>query len=219
MYRRSFVALVLLLCCSISPVLSFGEPVRTTYVADATGLTLEDFSSGQLGVNWWRFGNLQERIVVPDAAEVGPKVLMLDGVAAGWYVGGRGMYIGKDASTYQGLELWLFGNGVDSGKITIQLFEDDNGNAQVEQDHQYKSTHDDQFDYEIKVDWHGWKKVQIPFTAFKDVNPGIGNDQWDPFMLGGSAGLVQVQFIFVAASEKGAVHSGLGTIRLVKSVL
>ncbi len=218
MYRRFFTALILLSLCAVPPVFAFGEPAVMSYSPDATGLTLEDFSSGALGAQWWRFGALQERFLVPDAPEVGPKVLLLDGQATDWYVGGRGMYVGKDASAYQGIAFWVLGSGADSGIVKVQLFEDDNGNAQVEQDHQYRPTKDDLLEYELKVDWTGWKHVTVPFSDFKDVNPGVGNDVWDPFLLKGSIGLVQVQFIYIAASPKGTVHAGLGTIRLVRSV-
>lgn len=126
------------------------------------------------------------------------------------------MYVGKDASPYQGMEFWLLGNGLDSGKVKVEFYEDDNSNAQIEQDSQYMPLYDDKFEYEVNVDWTGWKKVQVPFSELKDVNPGIGNDVWDPFIVGNSSGLTQIQFVFNAASANGQVNTGLGTIKLYK---
>jgi len=178
---------------------------------------LEDFSAGALDNNWWRFGDLTESFAVPEDPRVGAHFLKLIGTAKDWYVGGRGFYVGKDASQYDALELWILGKGPSSGKLKIELFDDDNNTREIEQDTRFQPTKDDKFEYELKINWVGWKKVTIPFKSFSDANPGVGNDLWDPRMSGDSAGLTQIQFIFIAGSETGSVSSGLGRICLVKS--
>jgi hypothetical protein len=177
---------------------------------------LEDFSKGKLGDNWWIFGALKPDFVKPEDEKIGTYAMKLMGRAEDWYVGGGGFYVAKDAGGFDAIEFWLEGNGPKSGKMKIELFDDDNGNREIEQDDQFNPINDDRFEYQIKVTWLGWKKVVIPFGSFSDANPGIGNDVLDPDSKDGSGGLIQMQYIFNASSQTGEVRTGLGTIKLVK---
>lgn len=216
-HKRLVLAVAVVMLILASSVFPFGEPAPQ-FISDDTGTTLEDFSTGALSSRWWRFGSLQESFTAPDLPDVGPKAMMLKGSADNWYVGGRGMYVGLDAGKYVGIEFWLWGSGPETGKVKIQLFDDDNNTAQIEQDAAFKPLQDDEFEYEMPIDWSGWKKVHIRFDQFHDINPGVGNDIWDPFTLTKSTGLTQLQFIFNAVSKNGTVDTGLGTIRLVKQM-
>ncbi|MGB9613172.1 MAG: hypothetical protein ACPL4K_03235, partial [Candidatus Margulisiibacteriota bacterium] len=145
--------------------------------------------------------------------------LGLSGMAKNWYAGGCGTYLAKerqDLSKYTNLRLDIYGNGPGSGTLKIELFDDDNNNWQVEQDpaKNYAPIYDDKFTYEIRVDWTGWKRVSIPIADFADENPLIGDDVWNPFQTGGSGGLLQMQFICLASSDKGKVNYQVDNVML-----
>ncbi|MBU0581048.1 MAG: hypothetical protein KKA19_07710 [Candidatus Margulisbacteria bacterium] len=211
---KSFIFSLILSLVIVSLALAGGEPVPQNNNNEE--LILEDFAAGVLDNNWWRFGNLKDSFAVPENPAVGKFYLKLSGVASDWFAGGRGFYVAKDASKFNAIEFWLLGQGVNSGKIKVELFDDDNNNMGIEQDKDFKPINDDKLEYEMKINWKGWKKVVIPFKSFIDTNPGIGNDKWDPKGFAGSGGLIQVQFIFVASSESGMMDTGLGKISLVK---
>lgn len=201
------VLLVLLIC---SMVFAFGESV-----SKKDSLVLEDFADATLGSNWWRFGELKESFAESENPEVGAKYLRLIGVAKDWYVGGRGVYLAKDVTNFNALEIWIINNSAEKPKVKIEIFDDDNNNSEIEQDDKFQPLKDDKYEYEILLNWGGWRKVVIPFDSFVDVNPEIGNNTWDPTTSDGSSGLTQMQFIVVAGSEQGKVDVGIGKISLV----
>ena len=140
-------------------------------------------------------------------------------MAKSWYAGGCGSYIAKegiDLSKYNNFVIDVYGNGAGSGTIKVELYDDDNKNWQVEQDatNGYAAIYDDKFSYEVKVDWNGWKRVSIPFADFVDENPMVGDDVWNPQQVGASGGLLQVQFVCLATSEKGKVNVNADNISL-----
>jgi hypothetical protein len=191
---------------------------------------IDNFESGSLKSprEWWVF-DIEKAECVPNtdlkagdatvAGEVGNFSLLLSGMAKSWYAGGCGSYIAKegmDLSKYNNFVMDVYGNGDGSGTIKVELCDDDNKNWQIEQDATkgYAPVYDDKFTYEVKVDWNGWKRVSIPFADFVDENPMVGDDIWNPQQIGGSGGLLQIQFVCLASSEKGKVNVNVDNVSL-----
>jgi hypothetical protein len=188
---------------------------------------IDDFESGSLKSprDWWTF-DIQKAEAANnkdykggESLDVGNYSLLLKGPAKNWYCGGVGTYLAKenqDLSKYTGFQLDVFGNGPGSGTIKIELFDDDNSNWQVEQDpaKNYVPIYDDKSVYEVKVDWNGWKRVSIPIADFVDDNPGVGDDIWNPQQTGGSGGLLQMQLICIAGTDKGSVNFNVDNVML-----
>jgi hypothetical protein len=56
--------------------------------------------------------------------------------------------------------------------------------------------------------------VAIPLADFTDDNPMVGDDIWNPGQINGSGGLLQMQIICLASSDKGRVDFNLDNIQL-----
>ena len=144
---------------------------------------------------------------------------MLKGNATRWYAGGCGTYFAAESQNlakYGYFQIDIYGNGPGSGTLKIELFDDDNGNWQIEQDPAkgYLPLYDDKYVYDINVDWVGWKKISIPLEDFVDDNPGVGDDVWNPEQSGASGGLLQLQFICLAGKSEGGIHLNLDNVAL-----
>jgi hypothetical protein len=233
------IVFVLALALLVPAVLAFGGPapkkletpaaVAPVSLAEKVFL-IDNFESGSIKSprEWWTFDLPKVEAVSNKelkggdeliAAEVGNFSLLLNGPAKNWYGGGCGTYIakeGQDLSKYTNFSLDIFGTGPASGTLKIELADDDNNNWQVEQDpaKNYALTKDDKFVYEVKIDWNGWKRVSIPLADFTDENPLVGDDIWNPAQTNGSGGLLQVQFVTLASSEKGKVNFNVDNISL-----
>jgi hypothetical protein len=173
-------------------------------------ILIDNFADNNYTKNpvWWTFGNLNLQVTKDST-------LSVVGKASDWYVGGIGTYIagdGRDFATVNYLTMDVIGNGPDSGTLKVQLYDDDNGNWQVEQDKNFQSMYDDRFEAELKVDWKGLKKVSIPLSEFKDTNPNVGDNILNPGKINSSGGLLQMQIIAVASSKTGAVNLQIGNI-------
>ena len=157
---------------------------------------------------WWKFGNVAMK-KVEDA-------ISLKGKATNWYVGGCGTYVGKDLTEYNTLSLDLYGTG--GGALKIELYEDDNRNWEIEQNPKkgYAPIYDDKFVYEQKIDWKGWRHISIPLNEFKDGNPKVGNDTWDPNQEEGSGGFLNLQLIAIAPKKTGVADLRVKDIRFEK---
>ncbi|MCX5750363.1 MAG: hypothetical protein NT099_01630 [Candidatus Saganbacteria bacterium] len=226
MFRVSKIILVLLLL--LSSVFLMGMSV-----APARGpapfpnqeymfYKADDFESGgdyKKGPKWWTFDSLDLSYEVTSQTE-NQHVLQVSGKASNWYVGGMGMYLGVDASRFTSLQMDIYGNGPNSGKLKIELIDDDNNNAQAEQDPKkgFAPIFDDKWSYTLDIDWQGWKKVSILFSDFKDENPGVGDDIWNPTQQNGSGGLIQMQFIVTATKKDGLANFKMDNIKFVKYV-
>ncbi|MBI5700807.1 hypothetical protein HZC34_03040 [Candidatus Saganbacteria bacterium] len=181
---------------------------------------LENFEDGNYAKDpeWWNFGNIDLSII--DRPAQGKHSLSVKGRASDWYVGGIGVYLlapDADFSNYSGLEFDVFGSGEKSGTIKIELYDDDNGNNQIEADPgSYAPRYDDKFISELKVDWSGHKHIVIPFSEFIDNNPEAGDNIWNPAKTKTSGGLLQMQFIFLAASKTGNIGLVLDNIGFYK---
>lgn len=222
----------LCLCISMSLAMAGPAPKKpeVKVVLAERIFLIDDFESGSIKSprEWWTF-DIEKAEAASNkelksgdekiAAGVGVYSLLLSGPAKNWYAGGCGTYLakeGQDLSKYSNFSMDIYGNGPGSGAVKIELFDDDNGNWQAEQDptKNYAPVNDDKFGYEVKVDWNGWKRVSIPMADFTDENPLVGDDIWNPQQLSGSGGLLQMQFICIAGSDKGRVNYNLDNIQL-----
>lgn len=184
---------------------------------------IDNFTSGTIDKApvWFVFDNLIPTIVKSSTLKGGdasmdatlpPYALSLKGSAKNWYVGGMGTVLDLDATPYESFNIDVYGNGETSGILKIELYDDDNGNKDLEVDKNYVPMYDDLWSYEIKVDWKGWKHVSIPFTKF--TASGNGNKIWDSSTKNGSGGLVKVQLICVAPSQTGSINYAIDNIEL-----
>ena len=196
--------------------------VAMNYSNDKSVRIIDDFEDGTMlnQPEWWRFGNL-EIDVVKDQTTSAPSyvedyVLQLRGNTESWYVGGLGVYSPMSAVRYNYIKLIIKGYGSSSGSLLIELYDDDNENAYIEQN-EYDSSYtlyDDKFIYTLKVNWSGWKVVEIPLRNFKDSNPGIGDNIWNPNRRNGSGGFTQIQLLLLSDSRNGSVEIDIDTIKL-----
>lgn len=176
------------------------------------------FGSAQ-AQRWWIFDGLQSRWLhqEPELDYLGSDSLELKGRIRQWYGGGTGTYLGLDAQHYTHLSLNILGYGGDSGVLKIELLDDDNRNYQAD----YRSVvaslnQDDLWVCSIPVTWSGWRHVNLPFQAFDDANPGVGDDVWNPSQWLGSGGLLQLQWIAVGKRAMGNFHIRLNQPRLLQ---
>lgn len=230
---------LLLTVLAISTVYAFGgrppaQPVNQNPVKSNSFL-IDNFESGSLRAphDWWTFdlkkAETGSNSSLSDgdskvAGEVGRYSLHLLGEAKSWYAGGCGVYFAKenqDLSSYNFLQLDIYGRGEGSGTIKVELLDDDNNNWQVEQDaaNGYAPTSDDKYVYSILVDWTGWKRLTIPLADFVDDNPGVGDNIWNPTQANGSGGLLQLQFICVTPKEKGRIDLNIDNVCLTNTEL
>ncbi len=197
-----------------------------TLAAEEKELLIDDFEDGTIeeAPAWWTFGAIEASVVdVPDvktdklAKLCGNKVLKIAGETDAWYIGGMGTYVGKEAAKLTHIKMMVYGNGPKSGRLTIQLYDDDNGNTELEQDVEknYEPIYDDRFEYTMDIDWRGWKVVLIPISKFKDTNPKVGDNIWNPNNENGSIGVLHFQFIFMANNKKGNFHAFIDNIKLI----
>lgn len=184
--------------------------------------TLDNFEDGTIleKPEWWQFGQLNAEVVEVRDGEaphyVGNYVLQLRGKTRHWYVGGMGVYMPMDATGFNYVKLNVKGYGLRSGSLVLELYDDDNNNGYIEHN-ELDPTHtlyDDKFIYTLKVNWSGWRVVMIPMHMFKDANPGIGDNIWNPNQRDGSAGFAQLQCLVLADSVKGDIKMDIDTIKM-----
>jgi len=184
-----------------------------------SSIVLDNFEDANIteAPKWWSFDRVKLNVVKSTDQKCGKYRLMVDGVAQGWYAGGFGMTLAQPVDQHSHLQLDVYGTGPQSGKLKIELADDDNQNDKIEQNRfmNYMFMKDDKFVYELPITWQGWKTVAIPFASFKDDNPKIGSNQWDPNGEGGSGGLINISFIVIGASETGAATFGLDNLEIL----
>ncbi|MBI5700223.1 hypothetical protein HZC34_00025 [Candidatus Saganbacteria bacterium] len=220
--KKILTVLILLIGMSI---ISYGMGGKAPSIAKkaAYPYTADNFEDGNFNKDpeWFTFDNIIPTVVRNDnfkdgdavvAANAGAYSLNLKGTAKDWYVGGLGVMLNIDASGYDSFDLDVYGNGENSGTLKIELYDDDNGNSDVEVDKNYTPLYDDLYSSELKVDWKGWKHVSIPLSQFKIL--GGGNKTWDPNLKNGSGGLVKVQLITLATTQTGVIDYNVDNIQL-----
>jgi hypothetical protein len=182
--------------------------ISTIYSATSTHM-VDNFEDGEFlrTPKWWTFGLLNASVVENNKKEanyLGAKSIRLKGDPREWYVGGMGTYLGIDARPYNAIKLIVRGNGIESGHLRVELYDDDNKNWVVEIHPEDDSIieFDDKFVYSQKVDWTGWRVLIIPFSHFVDDNPDVGDNIFNPVQVGTSGGLLQTQLILLATNKE-----------------
>lgn len=229
--RRIILCIALLLCLALITGMGAPKPERRKEKVEPLYFYLiDDFEDGNYSKvpSWWKFDNLtlmceeNEGLTRGEPeimATVGDYSLNLMGQATNWYVGGCGTYLAEDAARYSFIQIDVYGTGRASGKLKVELFDDDNGNKQAEADPMqgFALLYDDKFTYELVVNWKGWERISIPLMDFVDDNAGIGDDIWNPDQRNGSGGLIQINLITIAGDERGKINFNLDNIKLVRA--
>jgi len=204
---------------------SIGLIIANQAYAQFSFYPIDNFENGKFaeGGRWWRFGEIKAEVERAERSEgqdlvtmsTGNYVLHLSGKTSDWYVGGVGTYLGIDAAPYSRFQVDVSGNGDYSGKLVIELYEDDNGNYNIEKDPKsYLPLRDDKWVAEITILGHGFTRYSIPCSAFRLVNPGVGDGIWNPDQKNGSGGLVEMQLVAIANQQKSVVDFSIDNILL-----
>lgn len=186
--------------------------------AELTFFLVDNFESNSYS-KWFPFGGVQLDIMSNPklakrdlvAESCGDYSLKIAGEASDWYVGGIGAELGIDATPYSRIQMDFYGSPT-GGKTKIELYDDDNGNKQIEQDKNWIPKYDDKWSVEIPVLGLGFTRVSIPFSAFTLENPGKGDGIFNPDNKNGSGGLIRMQVIFVAPQKIGTIDLALDNI-------
>ncbi|NQU17295.1 MAG: CIA30 family protein [Candidatus Saganbacteria bacterium] len=219
------IAILIAIVMVIPLLCGFGQKPATSKTAATAAYPylIDNYEDGTYTKDpeWFVFDNVIPTIVknsklqegdVSVIPNIGIYSLNLKGSASNWYVGGMGSMLGIDASGYTSFEIDIYGKGEGSGRLKVELYDDDNNNSEVEVDKNWKPLYDDLWSTDIEVNWKGWKHLSIPFSKFKNV--GRGNFKFDPALSAGSGGLVKMQLISVAASETGQVNYYIDNLEL-----
>lgn len=216
-----------------APKVPENSPAPVARAVMGESFLIDNFENGDFTTNpvWWKFDNITPKVVentgyksgdADVVKEIGQYSLKIVGTARNWYAGGMGTYLakeGQDLGVYNTLQLDVYGHGVGSGTIKIELVDDDKGNWKIERDAKGLPLYDDQFSYNLTVDWDGWRRVGIPVSDFTLENPGRGNGVLILSPVNKGGGLLQIQFVFLGAKESGPLGFNLDNIRLVKGRL
>jgi len=212
--KKLFLALSILFLFS-----SLGFSQFTFYLID-------NFEDGDFtdGPKWWRFGDLAAKAVKNPpsnkhdliASSCGNYSLELSGGTKNWYIGGIGTDLGVDASRYSRFQIDVYGDDFYSGKLKIELFDDDNLNYSLEQDprNNYMPVYDDKWVAEVIIKGQGFTRTSIPFSAFRDVNPEVGDDVWNPSQGEGSGGLLKMQLVAITENQAGEIDFNIDNLLL-----
>ncbi len=200
--------------------------ITTAALAQFTFYLIDNFESGEFseGAKWWRFGDLKVKLVKNPTIEgqdliaesCGDYALAFTGGTRDWYIGGIGTELGVDASKYSRFQIDMFGHPTKRGKLVVEFFDDDNNNYTIEQDakRNYEPIYDDKWVAEIKVQGDGYTRTSIPFSAFEDVNPGVGDDIWNPHKLDGSGGLLKMQIVMISEQQSDEIDLKIDNLLL-----
>jgi hypothetical protein len=201
-----------------APAASKDDQVKISGGKYEAELLIDNFDDGDIKTDptWWTFDRIKLTFKEANDNKYGNYFLKINGKAESYYVGGMGTYVGKDAAKFDTFLVSVYGSGPNSGVIRFQVYDDDNNTYQLEQDSTYQPLYDDFLEYELKVDWEGWRTIEIPLARFVDMNQGVGDDVWNPDQKDGSGGLLHVQYVVVASSANGDVNIGIDNIKLVK---
>jgi hypothetical protein len=185
-------------------------------LARPANLTIDDGEGPEGCPGWWTFGDVQlRRAAAEDPTRHGTRVLAVRGRARGAFAHGMGVFLERDAAAFRTLEMDVGGYGPASGRIKIELGDDDDGNWEIQKDPRtFRPLRDDLYVFELRVDWNGWRRVSIPLRRFVDSNPGVGNDVFDPARDLTSGGLLELQLLFAPASPgEDAIRIDLDELR------
>jgi hypothetical protein len=66
----------------------------------------------------------------------------------------------------------------------------------------------------VNIQGKGFTRISIPFSAFRDVNPGVGDDLWNPNKGNGSGGLLQMQLVAITDEQHGKMDFNIDNLLL-----
>jgi hypothetical protein len=177
-------------------------------------ILIDDFESEECPP-WWTFGGLAETRVPfeSNAGHPAGYYLQVRGEASP-AAAGRGLYLQRDIADRRHLVVDVRGYGPDSGRIKIELDDDDNGNWEIEKSlRTFMPLYDDRFSHQLTVDWHGWRRVTVPVEAFRDDNPAVGDNVFNPIRDLGSGGLLEMQLLFASSGNGTPIRIDLDNLR------
>lgn len=188
--------------------------ILSSLVSIAFAYILEDFEDGFIKDDpiWFDFDNAKIEVqentnLIKGEKAVADKIkqhsLNVTGLARDWYIGGIGVVKPIETGRSKVFEFDVYGYGENSGKIKVELYDDDDLDQAVITDAEWKPVSDDLWVKEVAIDWYGWRHISIPFSEF--VNEGKGNNIFN-------GRLVKVQFIFLASNKLGEIHCNLDNI-------
>jgi len=187
---------------------------------------IDNFEDGDItsSPRWWQFGEIEVSIVPnPVAADkdliaesCGMFSLNMSGSTNDYYVGGIGSDIGVDANDFSRFQIDVYGNQPGGAILKIELFDDDNNNYSIEQnpDNDYNPFFDDKLEAKIFIQGQGFTRTSIPFSAFVDANPGVGDDIWNPGQDNGSGGLMKIQLVAITEQQHGSLDFNIDNLLL-----
>ncbi len=195
--------------------------ILSSFACAASAYILEDFEDGLIKDDpiWFDFGNIKIEVQGNANLTSGEKSVIekikkgsldVHGLTKDWYIGGIGVEKNIEAARYKAFDFDVYGYGESSGKIKVELYDDDNLDQAVVTDEKWKPIGDDLWVKEVNIDWYGWKRVSIPFSEF--INQGTGNNLFDADTSKGFGPLVKVQFIFLASNKLGEIHCALDNL-------
>ena len=221
LFRFKFITVILL--CTLFPLLMAAKP-PIQVAKNVPPFLIDDFEDGNISETpkWWGFGELLIMFEDNDPKTfdgLGKKSLSFLGKTDHWLVGGIGTYLGLDGTQYNALKLIIKGSGEKSGNLTIELYDDDNGNWKVDVDPSNPGfpNYDDKFVYNLPITWKGWRTLIIPIARFRDDNPTAGDNIWNPDQKNGSGGLLQIQLLAFSSTQKGSIDFQIDSIKLFKA--
>jgi hypothetical protein len=224
MKKQLLAAVVVLIFC-LPFVLGFGSSAPKPVSQAEYPYLVDNFEDGDTenSPEWFKFDNVKvkaEKNTNKKEGEakvvetIGAYSLSLKGSTTKWYVGGMGVMLGINANKYKSVEVDVYGNGENSGRIKIELYDDDNGNKDIEVLPNWTPKYDDLWISETEVNWKGWKHLSLPFSSFTLANAGYGDGKFNPELTGNSGGLVKLQLIFVANKETGEINFSVDNLEL-----
>lgn len=187
---------------------------------------IDNFEDGDFSADpkWWRFGDVKAEVLKNPKSDTrdliaescGDYSLNMSGSTNNWYIGGIGTDIGVDGSRFSRFQMDVYGDEKNAGKIKIELFDDDNNNYTIEQDPRngYEAVHDDKWVAEVNVLGKGFTRISIPFSAFKDANPNVGDGIWNPNQENGSGGLMKMQLVLITEKQVGELNCSVDNLLL-----
>ena len=138
--------------------------------------------------------------------------------AAGGYAGGFG-YTRLGGFPVDGettLNLFVRPDADDTFTLGVRLQDDDDGDGQILRGAGDAIVADDEFGVDLVIRAGGGfrRLASVPVSALSDLNPGVGNDAFDPALpaAGGNGGLVSVAFLLLETPGGAALQFAVDEI-------
>ena len=137
---------------------------------------------------------------------------------AGGYAGGFGYARLGGFAVDEGTTLNLFvrPDAEDTFTLGIRIQDDDNGDGVITRNSADAIVADDEFAVDLVIrPGDGYQRIaSVPLSALVDLNPGVGNDVFDPVLpgQGGNGGFVSIAFILLETPGSSRIEFALDEI-------